>query len=401
VGTKSTSTVTINGQAFTTYTYTPSGPVKGVILSHHGSGRDASGACDAAVQIADERGLMVIAPYYDSSRFDSDLYHYGGVIDNGRLVADSDDWTANYAAQFAQWGLNKAGLTADNAEVILYGHSAGGQHVSRVAAFAQNEDIFDRIIVSNPSTHVWPSTSTDFKAPHGFGGSFFPADATEAMLKDYLRDKVTIYLGALDNDLNASDLATGTTAMRQGDDRLERGINAFNAAKALAESKGWDFGWDLVIAPNAGHDSYQMLKFPAMREAILAPEANDTTPAPTPTPTPEPTPDPVPPAAGKTYDFDTISGANTRALITDYVKGDVFDFSTIDADTGSTGNQAFRFLGKVPSSAFTTNGDEIRYGHDTTAGTTNIYLNNDRDTGYEARVEIKGIFDFAASDFIL
>jgi hypothetical protein len=74
----------------------------------------------------------------------------------------------------------------------------------------------------------------------------------EAMLKDYLADPVTIYLGGDDNDPNDPELSRSAAAMRQGDDRLERGQFVYNEAEQLAASKGWDFNWELVIADDVG-----------------------------------------------------------------------------------------------------------------------------------------------------
>ncbi|NBJ10058.1 hypothetical protein GR304_03925 [Microvirga sp. SYSU G3D207] len=124
-------------------------------------------------------------------------------------------------------------------------------------------------------------------------------------------------------------------------------------------------------------------------------------PTPTPTPTPAPTPAPTPVPTDKVYDFNSASEANNASLITTYVKGDRFDLSTIDADVTEAGDQAFTFLGKVGSSAFTDAGEQIRYRHDLANNQTQIYGSNDHDSYYEFRIEIKGLHDFTAADFIL
>jgi hypothetical protein len=55
-------------------------------------------------------------------------------------------------------------------------------------------------------------------APHGFGGGYFSATESEALLKDYLADPITIYLG--EEDTGTEQLSTGAISMRQGDHRL-------------------------------------------------------------------------------------------------------------------------------------------------------------------------------------
>jgi hypothetical protein len=184
--------------------------------------------------------------------------------------------------------------------------------------------------------------------------------------------------------------------MRQGATRLERGLNTYEAAKKMAEAKGWDFNWEVVIADGVGHTAGGMLRSPALLDAI-----DTDTPIPTPTPTPSPTPIPTPVPAGKIFDFDTAKAANGAATINNYVDGDRFDFSGIDASTALSGDQAFKFLGLVPSSAFTTGGMELRVRYDAELDETHIYGNVDRDTGYEFRLEVKGHHAFTANDFIL
>lgn len=393
---KQTQTVNFGGTSLEVFTYRPSGEINGVLLNFHGASRGASSARDAAIKIAEEKGYYVVAPLFDSAQFgDSSLYQQGGIIQGGKLVSE-DDWTISIVNDIADWANAKVG-TDNSDDMVLFGHSAGGQFLSRLAAYG-DDSTFDKMIISNPSTYVWPSLTE--KATYGFGGGYFSAQKSEALLKDYLADPITIYLGGEDDNTDDADLATGATAMRQGENRLERGLNAYEAAKSLAASHGWEFNWDLVIAPGVGHTATGMLQSSALSDAIKI-TAPVQSPIPDANPVPMPTPVPTPVPLSKTYDFNTISGANKAATITNYVKGDKFDFSTIDADTLQSGNQTFKFLGVAPSSAFTKNGEEIRIRHDLKLNETHIYGNTDHDTAYEFRVEIKGIHNLTAADFIL
>jgi pimeloyl-ACP methyl ester carboxylesterase len=392
---KQTQTVNFGGTSLEVFTYRPAGEIKGVMLNFHGSSRGASSARDAAVKIAEEKGYYIVAPLFDEARFDSDAYQRGGILDSGRFVSNKDDWTVSIVNDIAEWANAKVG-TDDSDDMVLFGHSAGGQFLSRIAAYG-NDATFDKMIIANPSTHVWPSLTE--KATYGFGGGYFSTQESEALLKDYLADPITIYLGAEDDNTDDADLATGEAAMRQGSNRLERGLNAYDAAKKLAASKGWEFNWELVKAPGVGHTASGMLQSTALRDAIkIKAPAPGTEPAPIPTPVP-PKPAPIP--ASKIYDFNTVSEANKAKTITDYVKGDKFDFSTIDADTVKSGNQTFKFLGEASSTAFTTKGAEIRIRKDAALNETHIYGNTDHDKAYEFRLEVKGLHNFTAADFIL
>lgn len=393
---KQTLTVDFGGTSLQVYTYRPAGEIKGVLLNFHGQSRGASSARDAAMKIAEEKGYYVVAPLFDTDRFDGEAYQFGGIFDNGRFVSDKDDWTVSIVNDIADWANAKVG-TDNSDDMVLFGHSAGGQFLSRIAAYG-DDATFDKMIVSNPSTYVWPSLTE--KAAYGFGGGYFSAQESEALLKDYLADPITIYLGAEDDNSDDADLATSSSAMRQGDNRLERGMNAYNEAKQLAASKGWEFNWELVTAPGVGHTASGMLKSTALREAIkITAQAPDSDSAPTPTPIPNPNPNPVP--TNKVFDFNTVSEANKASTLTNYIKGDKFDFSTIDADSVKSGNQTFKFLGEVPSTAFTTGGAEIRIRKDAALNETHIYGNTDHDKGYEFRLEVKGLHNFTSADFIL
>jgi pimeloyl-ACP methyl ester carboxylesterase len=328
---KQTYTAKIDGKSYTMYTYRPTGEIKGLLVVHHGNGGTGEATRDQAIQIANEKGYAVISPNLGS--MSSSDYQMGGVSTS----SSPSSWTVSLEKQFVQWGTAQAGLDADD-PVVLFGHSAGGQWVSRVAAYAPDDSLFDNIIISNPSTHVLASMTE--RAAYGFGG--FSTAQGEAMLKDYLADPVTIYLGSADNDPNSPDLATGSAAMRQGDDRLERGLNTFNQAKQLAASKGWEFNWELVIADGVGHASGGMLRAPEMRDAIKH-LADNYTSAPTPTPIPTPTPTPTPTKYG-TSASNTLTGTSGADVIDGLGGGDrIYGKAGNDILTGGSGNDGFVF----------------------------------------------------------
>ena len=374
--------VNFGGTTLETFTYRPSGEIKGVLLNFHGSSRDAEGARDAAIKIAEAKGLYVVSPKFDESDFSNKDYQMGGIVGSNGQLRSVDDWTVSLVDDIAEWAHAKVGNDPAD-ETIAFGHSGGAQFLSRVAAFGP--DIFDKMIVANASTHVRASLSENL--PYGFDG--MSAAQQEAYLKDYLADPVTIYAGSADNDPNASDLATGSAAMRQGDDRLERAKFVYNEAKELAASKGWAFNWELVVADDVGHSARKMFNAPEFQDAFDGRTGGSNK---------APVSQAPAPSAKDVFDFDSASEWN-GAVIDDYAKGDVFDFSGIDADTTQSGNQAFEFLGLAGSDAFTRDGAEIRVRH--YQGDTYVYLNTDGDTSYEAKGMIEGIHQLTASDFVL
>ncbi len=248
---------TQGGYGFDIFTYRPAGCApQGVLLVFHGNSRNADDYRNYARPFADASCLAVYAPHFDRERFRSWAYHRGGVVRRG-TIRWRNEWTVSLVKDLAQWALSREG--GPDKPIYLFGHSAGGQFVSRVAAYAAPGGV-RRFVVANPSTHVWPSLGED--VPYGFGA--FP-DAAVA-LKSYLKQPVTIYLGSRDT---GSRLLTQTPgAVRQGANRLERGRNTFNAAREIAREKGWEFNWRMVIAAGVGHSARRMFRAPEANSAF-------------------------------------------------------------------------------------------------------------------------------------
>ena len=102
-------------------------------------------------------------------------------------------------------------------------------------------------------------------APYGLGKVYSGADG-EAQLRRYLEQPITIYLGQ--GDVRADDRDPSPEAQAEGASRYQRGRNAFNVAKALAQARGWPFNWRLVELPGVGHNARKMFAAPQASEAL-------------------------------------------------------------------------------------------------------------------------------------
>ena len=143
----------------------------------------------------------------------------------------------------------------------LLAHSAGAQFLDRLAAFVPTEA--KRIVVANPGSYVFPSL--DIAAPYGLGKVYAGADG-EAELKRYLAQPLTIYLG--EGDTREDDWDNSPDALAQGASRHQRGVNAFNAGKALAQARDWPFNWRLMELPGVGHSARKMFAAPQASAAL-------------------------------------------------------------------------------------------------------------------------------------
>ena len=241
------------GISLSVFTYRPGGCAsRGVLLVFHGQRRNADDYRDHARRFARRACLSVYAPRFDRDRFRNWQYQRGGIV-RRQIPESPDEWTVSLVQGLVNWALEREG--GGEKTVYLFGHSAGAQFLSRVAAYAAPTGV-SRFVVANPSSHVWPSIEEPI--PYGFGEfpGWFPKPVLS--LKRYLSLPLTIYLGS--EDTGSRSLSRKAGAVRQGANRLERGENAFQAAQALAREKGWPFNWKLVIAIGVGHSARRMLR---------------------------------------------------------------------------------------------------------------------------------------------
>lgn len=251
-------TVDIDGMPIDVHTYKPDhyggGPL---LISLHGLGRNARGYRDYAAPLADRLGLLVVAPLFDRARFPTWRYQAGGIVRAQNQVATGDmtvepaeDWTGRIILKVID--AVRVAEGRPDLPYYLIGHSAGGQALSRFAAFVPNSA--RRIVIANPSTYVWPTRAERF--PYGFGG--LPAAlADDAAIRRYLAQPVTILLGTTDVRRDA-DLNVRDGAERQGTNRHERGLNAFRAARDVAQARRWPFNWRLIEVDGVPHNARRM-----------------------------------------------------------------------------------------------------------------------------------------------
>jgi pimeloyl-ACP methyl ester carboxylesterase len=230
--------VPLPGATLNVFTYKPTACTpRQLLVVFHGLNRDAGPYRDHARTLADRLCAVVVAPEFDKQRFPTAQYQLGG--STVELVAPLVGWARQTAAQPAM-------------PYILIGHSAGGQFLARVAAYTTPPA--QRIVIANPSTWVLPDAS--LAKPYGFGG----VPNAEQAMRAYLALPIVALLGG--DDTGSNNLTMTKEAMAQGPNRLTRGHNTFEMAKAVAQKRGWPFGWTLVEVLGVGHDSTKMFSAP-------------------------------------------------------------------------------------------------------------------------------------------
>lgn len=179
-------------------------------------------------------------------------------------------------------------------DVVVAGHSAGGQFVHRYVAFNRVHAVLHeagievRYIVSNPSSYLYfddrrldrdgeliaypRERCADFnryryglEEPNEYGAgalaAFGGTHAAEAMVREYGRRTVAYLLGEADSDPNSDSLDRACGAAAQGTTRLERGQRYFRYVQALL-GPGVLATHSLHIVPDVGHDHRAMFVSP-------------------------------------------------------------------------------------------------------------------------------------------
>ncbi len=248
---------TRDGRSIRVFGYRPAarGELRLLVL-FHGANRDARGYRNGARKLAEKLGVLLVVPEFDRERFDSEAYQDGGVMRKGRLV-DRAEWTFGWLDALLEQVFQREGRRLD---YDLGGHSAGAQHLGRLAAL--HPTAARRIVLVNPGSLIFPDRCQPYGC--GFGGLPQEMSGDEA-LRRYLAIPLTLYLGTADT---GSERLPGGPAAAQGATRIERGRRAFAAAEKLAREKGWPLGWRLVEAEGLGHSAGPMWNHPQCAAAF-------------------------------------------------------------------------------------------------------------------------------------
>jgi pimeloyl-ACP methyl ester carboxylesterase len=230
-----------------------------LIMVFHGVLRNAEEYRDDSVEMGDRFKALIIAPRFDEPNFPKPKYQFGGILDDGK-VTPREQWTGEYVNRITR----EIRLREGRPQMPLYliGHSGGAQFLIRLAAFVKTDAV--RTVAANPGTHLFPLKSFPF--PFGIGE--LPEELqSDDLLRAYLAQPLTIYLGTEDTERD-EHLDKTPPAEAQGAFRYERGLNAFAAAKKLAEERHWKFGWKIVIAQGIEHDHTKMFNHPQCAVAL-------------------------------------------------------------------------------------------------------------------------------------
>ncbi len=221
-----------------------------VVFVMHGNGRDAEQYRDEWRPFANVNGFVLLVPEFSDEHFPGAWrYHLGNVYRPNGKRKPRAEWTFTILEKLFDFVRTANGLKA--ARYDIYGHSAGGQFVHRLVLFHPRARI-RRAVAANPGWYTMLDEGVEI--PYGISNIGLSA----ASLRESLAARLTILLGAEDDDPRHPSLNLEDEAVAQGAHRLARGRNFYARAKAYARRKGYPYRWALEIVPDVGHSNSGM-----------------------------------------------------------------------------------------------------------------------------------------------
>lgn len=216
-----------------------------LVIVMHGMRRNAPQYRDDWAPHAERHGLAVVAPEFAASAYpDVHAYNYGNVVAPDGTPNPREAWLFPVIDAIFAHARDAFGCRA--ATYCLYGHSAGGQLVHRLATLCWSERIA-LAITANAGSYTLPRLDEAY--PFGLGGTVFEAEDFSALFARPL----LILLGGADSDPGHYSLPRQPQAQRQGAHRHERGLRYFAAAEAGARERGLGFAWRVETVPGVAH----------------------------------------------------------------------------------------------------------------------------------------------------
>lgn len=241
-----------------------------ILMVISGAGRDADEYRDAWIKAADRHDVLILAPQYSEQAYPFEDYHMVGWMQDvnleeavtfvpGSNIARLDESALSYTVNqdrntwlFADFdrlfALVIAITGSRQSRYDLFGHSAGGQILHRLA-ISYLSDKVDRIVAANSGFYTMPDTS--LALPFGLKGLPIP----DEMIKDAYQRKLALLLGESDNARETGGtLLRSPTADQQGLHRLARGRYYYQQALQSAGRSGVSLQWEKVEIPEVGHE---------------------------------------------------------------------------------------------------------------------------------------------------
>ena len=223
-----------------------------MVIVMAGLKRNASAYRDYWELAADRYKVLVVAPEFTRELWPKAAAYNLGLV--GR-ESEREKWTFSVVEHLFDE------MRVDQADYVLFGHSAGGQFAHRMALFRPDSRA-SVIVAANPGWYTMPEWRKE-KATDPFPYSLVGSPVGEAELRAALARRVVLLIGEKDDDPDDENLFNSEAAKREGASRLDRGENFFKMATTVASDLGVKLAWELVEVPDVAHNGETMSKIAA------------------------------------------------------------------------------------------------------------------------------------------
>jgi poly(3-hydroxybutyrate) depolymerase len=227
-----------------------------VVFVMHGRGRNGETYRRHWIPHAEKGQFILLVPQFSRAGFGRiRQYQFGNVTRaDGTMIPDAE-WSFTALENIFDAVRLANLLTA--AHYDIYGHSAGGQFVHRMA-LVMPAARFRVAVAANAGSYAMPDP--DIRYPYGLGG----LESANERLRAALSRRLIVLLGSEDIDPDHPSLPRAPEAKAQGAHRFERGKRFFDGARSAAARLGVPFNWSIEITHGA-HSNAQMASAAARR----------------------------------------------------------------------------------------------------------------------------------------
>ncbi|MBD1584710.1 hypothetical protein [Pseudoalteromonas sp. S16_S37] len=249
-----------------------------VLLVIPGAGRNAWSYRDSWVEAAEQYNVLILSPAYAEDDYDFASYHLGGtvsdlVFNNKQALAEGKKtskyrfedqellFDINHDAQ--SWLFNDfdrifnsaiSALAAPQSNYDIFGHSAGGQILHRLAIFHPDSKA-QRIVAANAGSYTVANRENNI--PFGLKNS----KLSDEHLHRSFAKQLILLIGELDNDSETRGSMLHTPTLdKQGLGRLARSHYFFAHSAQYAANINAKFNWQHQVVKGVGHDFKKMSK---------------------------------------------------------------------------------------------------------------------------------------------
>jgi len=229
-----------------------------VIFVMHGARRDADVYRDIWGRLAEQNGILIVAPEFSEALFPTGWgYQAGNWVAADSSSEESSDNTRLPPEQSAFAALERVfdgvreAFGLDATAYDIFGHGAGAQFVHRMILLWPEARV-RTAIAANAGTYTMP----DRGLPLRYG--IRDTGVSDDDLRKSFSQRLVIMLGGSDNNPNHGILNKTPLAMAQGRHRVARGEMFMEVSSAAARELQADFRWEARMVMGVGHNAQQM-----------------------------------------------------------------------------------------------------------------------------------------------